>query len=258
MLIDKKLDEVYKKVLIYKKENPNDVISDIMIRKTSLNDILISIMGNVDKDIFLNYINSNSIKSIYINNDLVYGNDSIIEEINGMKFHILPKAFFQVNYNMMKELYGIIIEYYKKNKFNQVLDLYCGTGTIGMLVSTYVKKVIGVEVIEDAIISAKMNQQLNGINNIEFLLGKVEDYIESFHSIDSIIVDPPRSGLDKVTIDNILKMEPKSIIYVSCDPSTLVRDLNILNEKYNILETHLVDMFPNTYHVECVCVLKLK
>lgn len=258
LLVEKELDDIYRKVLTYQKDNPNTEIKDLMLRKTNLNEIMISVDGIINKDKFLNYMDNNLIKSIYINEELVYGKKSIIEEIYGMKFHILPKAFFQVNDNMMRKLYQIVIDYYKENEFNQILDLYCGTGTIGMLVSPYVKKVIGVEVVEDAIISAKMNQELNQISNIQFLLGKVENYIESFQDIDSIIVDPPRSGLDKVTVKQILKIEPTSIVYVSCDPSTLVRDLNMLSQKYDILEVHLVDMFPNTYHVECVCVLKFK
>ena len=258
LLVEKELDDIYRKVVSYQKNNHNTEITDLMLRKTNLNEIMISVEGIIDDKQFLNSMNSVLIKSIYINEKLVYGKESIIEEIYGMKFHILPKAFFQVNYDMMKKLYQIVIDYYKKNKFNQILDLYCGTGTIGMLVSPYVGKVIGVEVVEDAIISAKRNKELNQISNIQFLLGKVENYIESFQEIDSIIVDPPRSGLDKVTIEHILKIEPKSIIYVSCDPNTLVRDLNILSQKYNILEVHLVDMFPNTYHVECVSVLHRK
>lgn len=258
LLVEKELDDIYRKVFAYQKDNPNTEIKDLMLRKTNLNEIMISVDGIINKDKFLNYMDNNLIKSIYINEELVYGKKSIIEEIYDMKFHILPKAFFQVNDNMMRKLYQIVIDYYKENEFNQILDLYCGTGTIGMLVSPYVKKVIGVEVVEDAIISAKMNQELNQISNIQFLLGKVENYIESFQDIDSIIVDPPRSGLDKVTVEQILKIEPTSIVYVSCDPSTLVRDLNMLSQKYDILEVHLVDMFPNTYHVECVCVLKFK
>ena len=256
LLVEKELGDIYRKVLTYQKDNSNTQITDLMLRKTNLNEIMISVDGIINKDKFLNYMDSNLIKSIYINGKLVFGKESIIEEIYGMKFYILPRAFFQVNDNMMKKLYQIVIDYYKENKFNQILDLYCGTGTIGMLVSPYVKKVIGVEVVEDAIISAKMNQESNQISNIQFLLGKVENYIESFQDIDSIIVDPPRSGLDKVTVEQILKIEPTSIVYVSCDPSTLVRDLNILSQKYDILEVHLVDMFPNTYHVETVCILE--
>ena len=258
MLIEKELNDIYKKVRLYKEKYVNEKIDELMIRKTSLNSVMISLKGNINTNLFIKEVISDNIKSVYLNNKLIYGSNTIIDEINNMKFHILPRAFFQVNYNMMKKLYQVAIDYYKENSFNQVLDLYCGTGTIGILVSPYVKKVIGVEVVEDAINSARLNKELNNINNIEFLLGKVEDYIESFKDIDSIIVDPPRSGLDKLTVDTILGIKPKSIVYISCDPTTLVRDLNILSEKYDLLEVTPVDMFANTYHVECVCILKLK
>ena len=148
------------------------------------------------------------------------------------------------------------VDFYKNNNCSRVLDLYCGTGTIGMLVSKYVDSVVGVEVESSSIKSANICKKLNGISNIEFIEGKVEDKIDLFKDINSIIVDPPRSGLDVHTIDIIKKLNPKSIVYVSCDPATLARDLNILKEKYNILEVHPVDMFPNTYHVETVCILK--
>ena len=258
MLIEKEMNDIYNKIRLYKEKYLNENIEELMIRKTSLNSVMISLKGKINTNLFLKEINSNSIESVYLNNKLIYGNNTIIEEINDMKFHILPRAFFQVNYNMMKKLYQIVIDYYKENNFNQVLDLYCGTGTIGILISPYVKKVVGVEVVEDAINSAILNKELNNVNNIEFLLGKVEDYIESFKDIDSIIVDPPRSGLDKLTVDTILGIKPKSIVYISCDPTTLVRDLNILSEKYDLLELTPVDMFPNTYHVENVCVLNRK
>lgn len=258
LLIEEELNEIYKKITLYIEKYKDENINKLMIRKTSLNSIMISIEGNINHKLFMEEIVTENINSIYLNDKLIYGNKSIVEEINGMKFHILPKAFFQVNYDMMKKLYEIVINYYKNNNYDEVLDLYCGTGTIGLLVSPYVKKVIGVEVVEDAVNSAKLNKEINNITNTKFLLGKVEDHIESFNNIDSIIVDPPRSGLDKLTINTILNIKPKSIVYVSCDPATLVRDLNILSKEYDLIEVTPVDMFPNTYHVECVCILKYK
>ena len=112
--------------------------------------------------------------------------------------------------------------------------------------------------VEDAVRAAKMNQEINQVNNISFIHGKVEDYIEEFKQIDSLVVDPPRSGLDSKTITTILRILPDSIVYVSCDSVTLARDLKILLSVYQLAHVHLVDMFSNTYHVECVCVLKLK
>lgn len=257
LLIDNDIEEVYAIIKNYISENKNEIIEELMIRKTSLKEVMISINGNIKYNSLVKLL-PDYVKSIYLNNQNVYGTITIREKINNFKFDILPQAFFQVNYNIMNKLYGIIVSYYMKNKCKNILDLYCGTGTIGILVSPYVDSVVGVEVVEDAVKSANMNKKLNNLNNIEFKLGKVEKYINSFSNIDSIIVDPPRSGLDNLTIDTILKIKPKSIIYTSCDPVTLVRDINKLKIEYTVSEVNIVDMFPNTYHVETVCVMEIK
>ena len=257
LLIDTDIEKVYTIIKKYISENKNEIIEELMIRKTSLKEVMISINGNIKYNSLVKLL-PDYVKSIYLNNQNVYGTITIREKINNFKFDIFPQAFFQVNYNMMNKLYGIIVSYYMKNKCKNILDLYCGTGTIGILVSPYVDSVVGVEVVEDAVKSANMNKKLNNINNIEFKLGKVEKYINSFSNIDSIIVDPPRSGLDNLTIDTILKIKPKSIIYTSCDPVTLVRDINKLKIEYTVSEVNIVDMFPNTYHVETVCVMEIK
>ena len=231
-------------------------IKSITIKTTSLNEIMLVIIGRVDAN---NFINSFSdIDSIYLNNNLIHGKETITETMNDLSFEIYPESFFQVNYQMMLEMYNKVINYYKDNTNLKVLDLYCGTGTIGMLIAKYCKEVIGVEVNKEAIESANKCKVKNNISNISFYLGKVEDKIDLFKDIDSIVVDPPRSGLDKHTIETILNLKPNSIIYVSCDPVTLARDLNILKEEYQILEVQPIDMFPNTYHVENVCILERK
>ena len=232
----------------------NETIEEIIIKNTSLNEIMIIIKGNINKYRFIN--NFSDINSIYLNNQLIYGKESITEKINNLYFEIYPNSFFQVNYNTMLEMYNKVIDYYKNNKNLRVLDLYCGTGTIGMLIAKYCSEVIGVEVNDDSIISANKCKEKNNINNINFYLGKVEDKIDMFNDIDSIIIDPPRSGLDKHTINTIIKLKPKSIVYISCDPVTLSRDLNILKDCYNIIEVTPIDMFPNTYHVESISVLE--
>lgn len=257
LLADKEINNIYDIVRNYIFENKGEVINEIMIRRTSLNEVMVNIMGNINYQKLIKLF-PNCVTSIYFNGKNIYGKKTIREVINDFNFEILPQAFFQVNYQMMNKLYNIIVDYYKKNNYDNVLDLYCGTGTIGILVSPYVKKVVGIEVVEDAIASAKINKKINNIDNIDFRLGKVEKYIDSFSNIDSIIVDPPRSGLDNITIASILKINPYSIVYTSCDPMTLVRDLKILTEKYDIKEANVVDMFPNTYHVECVLILHRK
>lgn len=256
LITNKCLNDIYLKIQLFLRNYPNNDIKKLMLRNTSLNEILVVLEGNVNKKLILAYLDNATV--VYLNNELIKGNNFVMEEILGIKFMIYPSSFFQVNYDMMLSLYGTVIDFYKKNNYSNILDLYCGCGTIGMLVSKYVKSVIGVEVEASSIRSANICKKLNNITNINFIEGKVEDKIDLFKDIDSIIVDPPRSGLDIHTIDIIMKLNPSSIIYVSCDPVTLARDLNLLKEKYDILEVHPVDMFPNTYHVECVCVLKLK
>lgn len=256
LITSKKINEVYHKIKNYLKEFPKDEINQIMIRSNYKDEIMITVNGKINNNSFISYFKE--IASIYINDELVYGNSYLYEDIFGLKFKVYPKSFFQVNEEMMKVMYKKVIDYYKNKNYSLVLDLYCGTGTIGMLVSKHVKEVIGVEVVNDSVKAAKECQTENNISNISFYNGKVEDLIDNFKDVDSIIVDPPRKGLDNYTIDNILKLNPKSIVYISCDPATLARDLNILKDNYNILEVNPIDMFPNTYHVESVVIMEKK
>lgn len=255
LLVEEGLNQIYHKIKEYLKKNSDARIEDLTIRKTSSNEYMLILNGNLNMKTFLSYLDQFSLKSVYFNQKLVYGEEYITEDIFGFKFRIYPNAFFQVNYEMMKKLYQVVMDYYQDKNYQTVLDLYCGTGTIGMLVSSYVKELIGVEVVHDSIIAANQNQKINQLPNVTFLEGKVENHISKFQNIDSIILDPPRSGLDSKTRETILKIAPQSIVYISCDPATLARDLKELLEDYTIVKVHLVDMFPNTYHVECVCVL---
>ena len=254
LLCNKKINEIVDRLNSYF-EKTNDNIEEVIIRITSLNEIMLVVKGKIDLKIKESFYDINS---IYINNKLVLGKESITEVINDLYFEVYPNSFFQVNYEMMKIMYNKVIDYYKEHKNLNVLDLYCGTGTIGMLISKHCKNVIGVEVNNDAIISANKCKDKNNISNIQFHLGKVEDKIDMFDSIDSIVVDPPRAGIDKHTIETILKLNPESLIYISCDPATLARDLFTLKEKYNIKEVQPIDMFPNTYHCESITVLERK
>ena len=145
-------------------------------------------------------------------------------------------------------------------KKDTVIDAYCGIGTIGIYASKFVKKVYGIEIVEQAIEDAKENAKINNIENIEFTCGDVEKVLETLlhekHITPNVVfVDPPRRGLDDTTINNILKLSPEKLVYISCNPATMVRDLSKLEEKYNIKEIQPVDMFPFTSHVECVSVL---
>lgn len=222
--------------------------------KSFLNKVLISITGNVDDNI-KDFIDSDV---LIVNDKCLTKNSYIINEINNYKFKVSDKSFFQVNKYNVELLYNEVINYIKDKNYNKVLDLYSGTGTIGILISKYVKEVIGIEVIKDAIDDANVNKEINDIKNISFICGRVEDYIDEFNDIDSVVVDPPRSGLDKKTIENILRINPLSICYVSCDINTLIRDIKLLSDKYEVKSLTPVDMFSNTYHVETVVVLERK
>lgn len=231
-------------------------INSITLR-TNLNDLMIIIDANKDIDI-------NCIKpiaySIYIKrNDvynLVYGEKYLLEYVDNCKFLVSPDSFFQINLNVCAKLYKKIKDYTKYA--HNILDLYCGTGTIGIYAHTS-NNLLGIEVNKQAIKDANKNIKLNNITNAKFICGKSEEILNSIKfNPNIIIVDPPRSGMDKKAIKYILNSKATEIIYVSCDPMTLVRDLKMLNDKYEILEITPFDMFPNTYHVECVSLLHRK
>ena len=190
--------------------------------------------------------------SIYVNNKLVYGEKKLFEKLGDYTFMISPKSFFQVNKNICLKLYEKIKNYVGNN--HNILDLYCGCGSIGI----YVNKgntVLGIEISESAIKDAIENKKINKLSNVEFICG--DSSIKTNFKPDIVIVDPPRNGLNDSTISNIIKLKPKKIIYVSCNPITLVRDLKKL-EIYNIIEITPFDMFPNTKHVECLSLLTIK
>jgi len=255
MLVSPKINEIIKRLQDYSFQT-NNIMDEVVIKVSNLDEVLISVKGKITKKRFINAFCD--VKVIVINNQVFTDTDYITDKINDKLFKISSNSFYQVNRFTTVKLYNEVINFYKHNKCSNVLDLYCGTGTISILISDYVDCVTGIEVISEAVVNANDNKVLNKVSNVEFISGKVEDYIDRFTGIDSIIVDPPRSGLDNVTIGNILRISPKSIVYVSCDPVTLARDLNILKDMYDVVSVTPVDMFPNTYHVESVCVLKYK
>lgn len=193
----------------------------------------------------------------------LYGLDKIIDYIGDLKFEISPLSFFQVNPFQTKVLYDKALEYAELSGSETVFDIYCGIGTISLFLAQKAKKVYGIEVIEAAIKDAKKNAELNNLNNIDFHVGKAEDIVPKLYKkglkADVVVVDPPRKGCDKTVLETIAKMHPKRIVYVSCKPSTLARDLKILDELgYKTIEIQPVDMFPHTTHVECVVKLYKK
>ena len=189
--------------------------------------------------------------------EVLYGKDEIIDEILGLKFKISHYSFFQVNRYQTEKLYSKVLDYV--GKVNNVVDAYCGVGSISLNLAKKAKQVYGIEVVKEAIDNANENKVLNNIDNVEFILGKVEDKIFELlenKTIDCVVIDPPRKGLDIKVIDALIKTNIKKIVYVSCNPSTLARDLGLLKEKYAILDMSAVDMFAYTTGVEVLAVLK--
>ena len=255
LLLDNSINEVITKLRSFIQDK-NHNISEIMIRSIS-NEIMISFdnLNELYKEELLNIFPS---CSIYINGELITGNKSLIETIEEYKFMVSPNSFFQVNTKCFKELYKYAINNLNGN--GNALDLYSGTGTISILMSKSFDKVYGVEVSHSSIMDANKNIELNNISNVEFIEGKVEDKIDELKKldIDTIIMDPPRSGSDNKSLNSILEINPNKIIYISCNPVTLARDINVLNEKYNIKSIELFDMFPQTSHIESLLVLEKK
>ncbi len=204
--------------------------------------------------------NKNNKIVLRCNNNKVLDNDSyIIKEIGNYKYKVSLDSFFQINDNVTFKMYEKIKEYVNSTKEDNILDLYCGTGTIGIYVSECANEVLGIEINKKAINDANENKKINNTTNITFISDDVSHVINKIDFKPSIvIVDPPRAGLDEKTIKCIIKMKPKRIVYTSCDPMTLARDLNYFKYYYNIDEITPFDMFPNTYHVECVTLLNIK
>lgn len=196
-------------------------------------------------------------------NQILYGTGYIKDKLGNFIFNISAQSFYQINPIQTEKLYNLAIQKANLTKKDIVLDLYCGIGTIGSFASPYVKQVYGIEIVEQAIIDAKENAKQNNIKNIEFYCGDVEEILETVLEKKKVMpnvvfVDPPRKGLDENTIENIIRIKPQRLIYISCNPATLVRDLRKLEETYEIKEIQALDMFPFTSHVECVSLLCLK
>ena len=191
------------------------------------------------------------------------GDDHIIEEMEGLKFKVGPKSFYQTNSRQAYNLYKVTREFAGLTGDELVYDLYTGTGTIANFVSRKARQVIGIEYVPEAIEDAKVNSAINGIDNTLFFAGDMKDilnqeFINQYGRPDVIITDPPRAGMHNDVVDTILFAEPKRIVYVSCNPATQARDLSLLDVKYKVLKVQPVDMFPHTHHVENVVLLELK
>ncbi|MBU5455295.1 23S rRNA (uracil(1939)-C(5))-methyltransferase RlmD [Caproiciproducens sp. MSJ-32] len=263
--------------------NKKGLIRHIMIRRGfKTNEVMVVLVSTDEKVPYINELieelkeNIDGLKSIVLNINKaetnvilgqkcisLYGEDTITDYIGEFKFNISPLSFFQVNPKQTEVLYRKALEYAGLTGEETVFDAYCGTGTITLFLSQKAKKVYGVEIIEEAIHNARKNANSNSVDNAEFFVGKSEEVIPNLINEgirpEVIVVDPPRKGCDIKLLDAIGEAKPERIVYVSCDPSTLARDLKILTEKgYEVKEVQPVDMFPHTSHVETVVLIEKK
>lgn len=239
---------------------------DKMSDSDMLVDKLMEIPGMTDISLSVNREKNNVIMGTEIIN--LYGPGYIEDYIGDVKFRISPLSFFQVNPVQTEKLYGKALEYANLTGSETVWDLYCGIGSISLFLAKKAKKVLGVEIIPEAIEDAKVNAQINGIDNAEFLVGAAEDVVTKYFAEnpeapeckpDVIVVDPPRKGCDEKLLETMVQMAPKRIVYVSCDSATLARDLKWLSENgYKLVEATPCDMFGQTVHVETVALLSRK
>jgi 23S rRNA (uracil1939-C5)-methyltransferase len=220
-------------------------------------DLIIKKFSNVSS--IVNTINANKNNTATGNTKIMYGKSYINEKIGNYIFKISSNSFFQTNSYQVKILYDYIIKTAEFKESDIVYDLYCGTGTIGIYISSYVKKVYGIEIVKNAIEDAKFNAKQNNVKNIFFYTCDMKDYFNNnkIEKPNTIIIDPPRPGLHPQVVKDIIKLSPSKIIYVSCNPSTQARDVKLfLESKYQISDIQPIDMFPHTPHIECVITLK--
>lgn len=227
---------------VLKKENL-DKVNSIVIK--DMDGVLIDIEGIMDTSNLEEYASS-----IFMNGKLVFGNEKISSNLMGYKFLVSKDSFFQVNNRVTEMLYSKVLEY--AGSGDKLIDLYCGTGTIGIILSKNYKEVLGIEINKSSVECAIENMKFNNVKNMSFMCGDANKLCKGLKA-DTVVVDPARAGLSGIGVQNILEISPKKIVYVSCNPVTLARDLKELSSNYELKDICLFDMFPWTYHVETVC-----
>ncbi len=271
-----------RKIPFYDIKEHHGWLRNVLVRNTTTGELMINIVfGFEDKEnreallellqekfpqitTLLYTINEKKNDSIYdLEPKVFHGKGFIIEKLETFSYKISPKSFFQTNSKQAERLYQITREFAGLDGSQTLYDLYCGTGSIGIFCSEGAKKIIGVEVIAEAIEDAKENAQINGIEHAEFFAGDVievcnDDFFAHHGRPDVVITDPPRAGMHEKLVNKLLEMEAPLIVYVSCNPATQARDLALLSGKYEITKVQPVDMFPHTLHIENVAQLKLK
>ena len=202
--------------------------------------------------------------SIYdLTPQVYFGQGYVKEKLENFEFIISPKSFFQTNTKQAEKLYSITRDFAGLTGQEILYDLYCGTGSIGIFMSTLAKKIIGVELVEEAIEDAKKNAENNNISHASFFAGDVikicnDEFFATHGRPDVVVTDPPRAGMHEKLVLKLIEIAAPVIVYVSCNTATMARDLLLLSEKYNVVKVQAVDMFPQTHHIECVARLELK
>lgn len=264
----------------YIEESGKGLLRHIFVRTNYKNEVLVCLVTNYEyiphfdklKEMLVNNcehvyaivqnINSKKVNTIRGSKyKTIYGPGTIIDELCGLKFELDTASFFQINRIQAENLYTAALDMADISKKDLVLDLYCGTGTITLLLAKRAQHAIGVEIVEQAILNAKKNAKRNDVTNVDFICSNSKnasaDLLKKGISPDVICVDPPRKGLDVSTIESCVKLQPKQLVYISCKPETLARDLRIFKDSgYDIENVIMVDMFPRTAHVETAVLLK--
>lgn len=267
------------KLEFFNTRQQSGLLRTLMIRTTSTGEIMVLVQffkeDATKRELLLNHlvstfpeitslqyvINEKANDTIYDQEVICYhGRNHIFEEMEGLKFKINAKSFYQTNSEQAYELYKITRDFAGLTGNELVYDLYTGTGTIAQFIAKQAKKVVGVEAVPDAIIAAKENAQLNNIENVAFYVGDMKhvfnkEFIDTHGQPEVIITDPPRDGMHKDVVNQILNISPEKIVYVSCNSATQARDLALMDAMYKVVKTQAVDMFPQTHHVENVVLL---
>lgn len=294
MIIDKFLQKVNsfsgtkKEFKVFNEINNTGFLKQIMVRNNEKNEVMIIVIVNknsqynqLSKVLEEMYDENECIKSVYISvkteqnnvilgkNVHLFGSQYLEEEMEGLKFKIYPNSFFQINKKQALKLYDTAIEFLNEEKNNKnngkiyektVIDAFSGTGTIAMMLSKNIKKVIGIESVESSTLAAKLTSHKNSIQNVEFVNGKVEKELPKIlkrENIGAIVFDPPRRGIEEIALKSVIKNKIEKIVYISCNPATFARDVKILTENgYVLKKITPVDMFPQTAHIEVVGLLE--
>ncbi len=266
-------------VSIYNEITGKGILRHVLVRKNYRDELMVVLITNGSNMFHIDEIVEKvvkrypNVKSIYQNinmkknnvilgehSKLLYGQKTLEEKLCDLYFDVSYQSFFQVNREQTEKLYNIVLEYAEANSKTSIIDAYCGVGTISLMLAKKAKFVYGIEVVKEAIINANANAKKNKITNTKFIVGKVEDKINDYVSdeVNTIVVDPPRKGLDQNVINTILNSNIKRVVYVSCNPTSLARDLKLLKEKFDIKKCSVVDMFCQTVGIETIVCLEKK